>query len=293
MRKRVEEDEVVTAWRVVKRRMAKGAARARRRKGRGGATVYDASRVGRGNAEGRGGGEGGGRAQQGRRATRGPRRSRSSRSLSLVAVPSPLLLAPAASPCFLRPCFYSGLSRSLPPSLPPSLSPSRPLTLSPSLTASLSLRRFLAPLPLSVPAITSSLSLSHSLAIVPSSARGVFRGKRGQAWSTDPRMACSCLLTPRASPIPLILRLSYLPVSLSPSLSLSLSFSVLISLFLRRSRPRRGFSLRVALPPRVLFSPPYIPRDEESSKTGERGERRRAGEGLASRVLCTRYQGRE
>lgn len=51
-----EEEEVVTAWRVVKRRMAKGAAGKMR-----GATVY-ASRVGRGTPRGftgRGEGEGG------------------------------------------------------------------------------------------------------------------------------------------------------------------------------------------------------------------------------------------
>jgi len=58
MRKRVEEDEVVTAWRVVKRRMAKGAARARR--GRvGGAQRYTTRR---GSVEGTPKGTAGGRA---------------------------------------------------------------------------------------------------------------------------------------------------------------------------------------------------------------------------------------
>lgn len=122
-----------------------------------------------------------------------------------------------------------------------------------------SLSRFLAPPSLSVLAITFSLSRVLSLSF--SSARAVYSAVNGQAWSTDPRMACSCLLTPRASPLPLIHRLSCLSslfhfrsdLPFSPSLSLC-----------------RGFSLRVVLPPSVLRHPTHPTRLKGGREEGGR-----------------------
>jgi len=126
------------------------------------------------------------------------------------------------------------------------------LFLSLCLFLSSSLSHFLAPLSLSVFAITLtlsplflSLSLPRSLAIVLFGARGVFRGKR-------PGLVDGPSHGLQLSPNP-----SHLPVTPYPSAFLSpvsLLFSVLISLFLSLSL-RRGFSLRAALPPRVLHHP--------------------------------------
>lgn len=84
MRKRAdreEGEEVVTAWRVVKSRMAKGdsGGKGSAGDGRGGRTQRYTRR---GSVEGMPKGVAGGRAWLGRRASRGPRRSRSSRFLS-------------------------------------------------------------------------------------------------------------------------------------------------------------------------------------------------------------------
>lgn len=194
MRKRAdreEGEEVVTAWRVVKRRMAEGDSGGKGRRG----TAGGGREVGRNGirVEGRlrecRRGLRGDEHGLGRRASRGPRRSRSSRFLSRH-----------------RFIFFLSL-----PSLPRVffVPVSIPISLSLSLALSPSTSRFLAPPSLSVPAITFSLSRVLSLSF--SSARAVYSAVNGQAWSTDPRMACSCLLTPRTSPLPLIHRLSCLP----------------------------------------------------------------------------------
>lgn len=197
-------------------------------------------------------------AQQGRRESRGPRRSRSSRSPSRrrAIVSSSLPLLPRV--------FFVPVSR--PVSLP----------------------RFLAPLPLSLCPCYYILPLGLSLSFPP--ARAVYSAVNGQAWSTDPRMACSCLLAPRASPIPLIHH-GFPICRLSLIFGTDLPFSPSLS-------PRRGFSLRVALPRACSLRHPTYPTRrkagrEERRKTGERSETERAREGLPSRVLCTRYQGRE
>lgn len=192
----------------------------------------------RGSVEGMPKGVAGRRARLGRRASRGPRRSRSSRFLSRH-----------------RFIFFLSL-----PSLPRVFFV--PVSVPLSLSFFLPLARFLAPPSLSVPAITFSLSRVLSLSF--SSARAVYSAVNGQAWSTDPRMACSCLLTPRISPLPLIHRLSCLP-SLFHFRYRSSFFSVALS--------RRGFSLRAALPPRVLRHPTHPTKWKGGREEGGRSRR--------------------
>lgn len=99
-------------------------------------------------------------------------------------------------------------------------------------------------------------------------------------------MACSCLLTPRASPLPLIHRLSCLPSLFhfrywSPFFSLALPTPRILS-------SRRA--------PTACSSPPYTPYEVERRKRGRRknGERSRdGGTERDSAILCTRYQGWE
>lgn len=193
MRKRAdreEGEEVVTAWRVVKRRMAEGDSGGKGRRGTAGG----------GREVGRNGIRVEGRLRECRRGLRGDEHGwgdeRVADHAEVGRLAFSLAIVSSSSSRFLRfPVFSSSLFlfRSL------SLS----LALSPSTS------RFLAPPSLSVPAITFSLSRVLSLSF--SSARAVYSAVNGQAWSTDPRMACSCLLTPRTSPLPLIHRLSCLP----------------------------------------------------------------------------------
>lgn len=190
--------------------------------------------------------------------SRGPRRSRSSRSLSLVV--SSFSLALFASPCFLRPCFYPDLS-----------------------STALSLSRFLAPLPFSLP--VPILSLSFPLVL----STAVYSAVNGQAWSTDPRMACSCLLTPRPPRHPL--STAFLSsVSLPFRTDLPFSLSLTASAF---SSPRSHC---------VFFATLHTLRGkggrEEGGRTGNEGEtrdreREREGHGgttTASYVLGIRAE---
>lgn len=247
MRKRAdteEGEEVVTAWRVVKRRMAqgdRGGGEGSAGDGRGGTQRYTR----RGSVEGMPKGVAGRRAWLGRRASRGPRRSRSSRFLSRH-----------------RFIFFLSL-----PSLP---------------------RVFFVPVSIPYlflsPAIT--LSLSHVLSLSFSSARAVYSAVNGQAWSTDPRMACSCLLTPRTS-LRYPLSIGF-PVSrLSSIFGTDLPFSPSLSL-------RRGFSLRAALPPRVLRHPTHPTRwkggREEEGRTANEAETEGQRGTLPSYVLDIRVE---
>lgn len=136
MRKRADREEgevVVTAWRVVKRRMAKGkrgegkqkgrretdGRRWRRRRGGGGGGGGTQRYTRRGSVEGMPKGVAGRRARLGRRASRGPRRSRSSRFLSrhrfifFLSLPSlpRVFFVPVSIPFSLSFSFSSSLSR--------------------------------------------------------------------------------------------------------------------------------------------------------------------------------------
>lgn len=190
-----EEEEVVTAWRVVKRRTAKGAVGETRD-----ATVY-ASRVGRGTPRGLTGGKGWLERRVADQAEVGRLLSLVvSSSLSLSSLPR-IFFAPASIPVSLA-------------LLP--LFPSQRLRF-PSLSLSLSL--------------TFSFSPLRCVCAV-----------NGQAWSTDLRMACSCLLPALGS-----------LTSLTPRFvsSVSLPFRTDLFLFLRRllwhvllaALPAKGSSL--------------------------------------------------
>lgn len=256
MRKRAdreEGEEVVTAWRVVKRRMAEGDSGGKGRRGTAGG----------GREVGRNGIRVEGRLRECRRGLRGDEHGwgdeRVADHAEVGRLAFSLAIVSSSSSRFLRfPVFSSSLF------LFRSLSLSRPLSLHlafPRASVSFCPRYHV-------------LSLPRSLAIVLFGARGVFRGKR-------PGLVDGPSHGLQLSPNP-----SHLPVTPYPSAFLSpvsLPFSVLISPFLRRSLYAAD-SLFAPRSHRVFFATLHTLRGgkEEERKEEERRTkpRRRDGEGL-------------
>lgn len=267
MRKRAdreEGEEVVTAWRVVKRRMAEGDSGGKGRRGTAGG----------GREVGRNGIRVEGRLRECRRGLRGDEHGwgdeRVADHAEVGRLAFSLAIVSSSSSRFLRfPVFSSSLF------LFRSLSLSRPLSLHlafPRASVSFCPRYHV-------------LSLPRSLAIVLFGARGVFRGKR-PGLVDGPSHGLQ--LSPNPSHLPGYPLSIGFPVSrLSSIFGTDLPFSPSHSL-------RRGFSLRAALPPRVLRHPTHPTRwkggREEGGRTANEAETEGRRGTLPSYVLDIRAE---